>query len=334
MENAPNSRGVRHIKQARRRSRWRFLAVWVMVSCVIMLLLSGLWSYLSTSVALTLFYQRVVLQSPASASTLAGTRLPVAPYLGYTAEVLIVQGNALMYYLYIPANYNPARKYPLVVVLHGGGEKSKLNNTQAQNEQLLLNNPYASVWSADYDAPGNPHIQQKWPCFVVIPQLASPQQWVNVNAHQGSYIQPAQPSLALSLTRDLLTSLQLTYSGIDASRLYITGLSIGGLGTWDAIERWPDYFAAAAPIAGAGDPSRAAVLKNLPIWAFHGSADPTIPVSGSRAMIAAIQAAGGHPKYTEFAGKGHGVWSYVYSLNTSSLRVSGFFSWLFSQQRK
>ncbi len=70
----------------------------------------------------------------------------------------------------------------------------------------------------------------------------------------------------------------------------------------------PDLFAAAAPIAGAGNPSKAALIKDLPIWAFHGSADPVVPVSGSRDMIAALRAAGGHPRYTEFAGVGHGVW--------------------------
>ena len=130
-----------------------------------------------------------------------------------------------------------------------------------------------------------------------------------------------------------MDTLQRKYTGIDARRLYITGLSNGGYGTWDAIERWPDYFAAAAPIAGAGDPSKAAVLKDMPIWAFHGSADTVIPVSGSRDMIAAIEAAGGHPRYTEFPGAGHGVWGYVYSLNDSSERVTNFFPWLFSQHR-
>jgi predicted peptidase len=253
--------------------------------------------------------------------------------MGFTAHVFINQGNSLIYYLYLPEHYNPAKKYPLVLLLHGGGERSNPANSLAQNEKLLLSDPYASVWSADYNAPGNPHIQQNWPCFVVIPQMEQSQQWVNVNVHLGSYVQPAQPSTPLLLAKELLDSLQTTYKSIDPSRLYITGLSNGGLGTWDAIERWPDYFAAAAPIAGAGDPSKAAVLKDLPIWAFHGSADTIIPVSGSRDMIAAVQAAGGHPKYTEFAGQGHGVWSYVYSLNTSPLRVTDFYSWLFAQHR-
>src|SRR5581483_4791158 len=177
---------------------------------------------------------------------------------------------------------------------------SNPSNTAEQNAQVLLSDPYAQVWSADYNAPLNPHIQQHWPSFVVVPQLSASQSWVNVPAWHGSYSQPAQPSVGLLVAKEILDSLQKEYMGIDANRLYVTGLSIGGYGTWDAIERWPGYFAAAAPVAGAGDPSKAALLKNLPIWAFQGSADLSVPVAGSRDMIAAIQAAGGHPRYTEF----------------------------------
>jgi predicted peptidase len=314
---------------------WKVLSVWTVLTCIIALLLNILWGYLNTSATLTSFYKSLITRYQALSPTADPTATATAStsYLGYTAHVFSSQGNTLVYYLYVPAHYDPTHKYPLVLLLHGGGERSIASHTLAQNEQLLLSDPYASVWSAAYNAPGNPHIQQNWPCFVVVPQMNLSQQWVNVNVHLGSYVQPSQPSTPLLLTKELLDALQQQYAGIDANRLYITGLSNGGLGTWDAIERWPTYFAAAAPIAGAGDPSKAAVLKNLPIWAFHGSADAIIPVSGSRDMIAALQAAGGHPKYTEFAGQGHGVWPDVYSLNTSSLRVPDFFSWLFSQRK-
>jgi predicted peptidase len=309
-----------------RRGMWSILAMTAVMACVCMIVLYSLWGFLAGSTIPSAFYSRIT-------ATPAPINPPKATYLGYTAHTFTDQGNALTYYLFIPANYNPRRKYPLVLLLHGGGERSNPKKTPLQNEQLLLGDPYAAVWSSYYNAPGNPHIQQNWPSFVVIPQMTLTQQWVNVNVHLGSYIQPAQPSEPLLLTKELLDHLQQVYTGIDASRLYITGLSNGGLGTWDAIERWPNYFAAAAPIAGAGDPAKAAVLRNLPIWAFHGSADTTIPVSGSRDMIEAIRAAGGSPKYTEFAGQGHGVWSYVYSLVESPLRVTNFFPWLFAQKR-
>lgn len=315
-----------------------FLAATTIVACIILIVLSSLWGTVN-NVASTLTLpgltsltpKQAPTPSPSPSPTLVST--PTANYFGFAAYTFTSQGNSLTYYFSLPANYNPTKKYPLVLLLHGGGERSNPQHTPAQNAQLLLSDPYAQVWSADYNGAGNPHIQQNWPCFVVIPQMEISQQWVNVNVHLGSYTQPAQPSTPLLLTKELLDTLQRDYNSIDSNRLYITGLSNGGLGTWDAIERWPDYFAAAAPIAGAGDPTKAAVLKNLPIWAFHGSADTVIPVSGTRQMVAAIEAAGGHPRYTEFAGQGHGVWTFVYSLSNSPLNVTGFFPWLFSQHK-
>jgi predicted peptidase len=244
------------------------------------------------------------------------------------------QGVTMTYYLNIPNGYVPTQKYPLVLLLHGGGEGSDPNATPAQNKSILFIQSYVQVWGPNFNAPDSPHIQQRWPSFVVIPQIPLYQYWVNVNPHLGSYTMPSQPSQWLLAAKELLDSLQVQYTGIDARRLYITGLSIGGYGVWDAIERWPNYFAAAAPIAGAGDPSKAAVLKNLPIWAFQGSADADVPVSASRDMIAAIKAAGGHPLYTEFPNAGHAVWDMVYSTSGNSDRVVGFFPWLFSQRNQ
>jgi len=244
------------------------------------------------------------------------------------------KGQSLPYYLYIPAHYNPQQKYPLALLLHGGGERGNPKNTPEQNMQILLHQQYMQVWSAQYSGPYNPHIQQRWPCFVVVPQLIAPQQWVYANPHKGSYTLSPQPDTTLLLAKELLDSLQQEYSGIDANRLYITGLSLGGYGTWDAIERWPNYFAAAAPLSGAGDPSRSkvALLTHLPIWAFHGSLDLRVPVSGSRAMIKAIEEAGGHPRYTEFAGAGHGIWGRVYGFDATGC-VPDFLPWLFSQHK-
>jgi len=270
--------------------------------------------------------------SPEAKATLPSPTL--ASNYGYTTHVFInAQGLSLTYYLYFPLHYISIQKYPLVLLLHGGGERSDPQHTSTQNQQVLMHQGYVQVWSAQYSAPGNPDIQQHWPCFVVIPQINLSQQWVNTSVHKGSYTQSSQPGTPLLLTKELLDALQLEYTSIDAHRLYITGLSLGGYGTWDTIERWPNYFAAAAPIAGAGDPTKAAVLTHLPIWAFHGSKDTTVPVSGSRDMINAIRAAGGNPRYTEFSGAGHGVWGYVYSLTNTSDRVSGFFPWLFSQHK-
>lgn len=259
---------------------------------------------------------------------------PTQPNTFVTHIYTDAQGLSMTYYLYVPTNYNPLQKYPLVLLLHGGGERSIAGYTAAEDRTVIFNRKYVQVWGPTYSAPYSPHIQQRWPCFVVIPQIQYPQQWVDTPVPQGSYTMNPQPTPWLQMAKDILDSLQHQYTGIDSNRLYITGLSLGGYGVWDAIERWPNYFAAAAPIAGAGDPSKAAELVNLPIWDFHGSADTVIPVSGSHDMMAAIKAAGGHPRYTEFPGAGHEIWDFVYSLTGTSTRVVGFYTWLFSQSKQ
>ncbi len=232
-------------------------------------------------------------------------------------------GMKMTYYLYIPANYNPQQKYPLVLILHGGGEVAKPNATAQQNREVLLKQYYVQVWLSSA-------IQQKWPSFILVPQVMSPDRWVNVPASTGSYTMAVQPSNSLHMAKEILDMLQQQYQDIDPTRLYVTGLSMGGYGTWEAIERWPNYFAAAAPLSGAGDPSKAYLLVHEPIWAFHGTQDTVVPVSGSRDMIAAITQAGGHPLYTEYSNEGHGLWGpgMVYDPKADP----AFFNWLFSQK--
>jgi predicted peptidase len=243
------------------------------------------------------------------------------------------QGDSLVYYLYVPTGYTPGQKYPLVLLLHGGGEKSNPKNTSAQNQAVILNQAYVQVWTSAYTALDNPDIQQHWPSFVVVPQITTAQQWVDANVHKGSYVQTKQPTTVLSMTMQLLDTLQREYPEIDANRRYITGISSGAFGVWDAIERWPDYFAAAAPVSGAGDPAKAGAIKKLPIWAFHGAKDNVIPVSGSQDMITMLRAEGGDPRYTTFPDSTHEIWSNVYSLPGTSEYASNFFPWLFSQKR-
>jgi predicted peptidase len=261
------------------------------------------------------------------------------PYDGFTEHTFTASQGSLPYYLYIPKGYNPHRKYPLVLILDGSGERSRPTYTDAQNEYVILTNDYVNIWSGDYQGKWNPDIQQHWPSFIVVPQLTIKQGWVNIPSfHIGSYKQPAQVATPLLLAKELLDSLQRQFTGIDANRLYVTGVSMGAFGVWDALERWPNYFAAAVPIAGSGDPSKAALLKNVAIWDFHGSNDPTVPVSGSRDMYAAIKAAGGHSRYTELKGAPHQIWPFVYYYYLPGVKyhwhVTGLYSWLFAQHKE
>ncbi len=229
------------------------------------------------------------------------------------------QGHSMTYYLHIPKEDNQGQQYyPLVLLLHGGGERGQSINSPEQNRSVLVGDPYVKQWTSA-------QVQDRWPSFIVVPQLMDSQQWVDVPSDQGSYRLAPQPTFALLMAKKIVDVLMQTYPDIDAGRLYITGISIGGYGVWDAIERWPDFFAAAAPVSGGGDPSGAIKLTHLPIWAFQGANDGDPPPSASRAMIAAIRAVGGHPLYTEFQQSGHDIWLQVYT-------SSSFLSWFFAQK--
>ncbi len=225
--------------------------------------------------------------------------------------------HGMIYYLHVPdAASSSQQRFPLVVMLQGGGERGLSSNTFSENRALMLTNLYITIWASQ-------PVQQQWPSFVVAPQLWDTQQWVNVPSNQGSYAMAPQPTSELQTAKDLIETLIQKYP-IDPSRIYITGPSMGGYGTWDAIERWPQMFAAAAPIAGGGSPAQASRVVSVPIWAFHSADDNEVPVSGSRDMIQAIRQAGGNPHYTEFHGIGHGVWMNAY-------QSQEFMTWFFSQ---
>jgi len=137
---------------------------------------------------------------------------------------------------------------------------------------------------------------------------------------------PAQPSYGMRMIPALVESLQKEFS-IDPQRIYIAGWSMGGFGTFDALLRYPDLFAAGATVSGGGDESRAKELKNTPLWVFHGNGDPFVRFTRSDNMVKAIRAAGGDPKFTTYEGEGH-------MIAPKSLAEPGFIDWLFAQKKK
>ncbi len=256
---------------------------------------------------------------------------PIGQYL--TCRATEPGGYALTFYLYLPVHYDPSTKYPLVLIMEGGGERANPNNPAWLNRVGVVANPYAQVFGPGYPGAFSESVQGRWPSFVVIPQLVNSEKYVDVPPGNGSYQLTPLPGNPMRLTKEIVDTLQLVYPNIDPHRRYLTGLSMGGYGAWDAAERWPDYWAALAPIAGAGDPSLAYRLVGLPTWAFHSADDPVVPVTGSRDMIDAIRAAGGHPKYTEYANLGHGEWLAPYTIMNRPSPTIDFFSWLFAQHR-
>ncbi len=231
-------------------------------------------------------------------------------------------GHSMTYYLYSPARYDPTKHYPLVLVLHGGGERASDLATIPQDRQMLLHQNYVQAFVT-------PSVQTQWPTFVVVPQLQPNQYWVNVPVEVKSFTMGASPSLPLMMALEIVKSLQESYRAIDTHRTYVEGISLGGFGTWEAVERWPSIFAAAIPISGAGDPSHAANARNVAIWAFHSALDFTIPVAGSRLMVQALKAVDGNICYTEYHRGGHEIWNTQLILYETTV-----INWLFSQTKK
>lgn len=219
-------------------------------------------------------------------------------------------GAKLLYRLLTPHAYDPQLKYPLVLFLHGAGERGDDNVRQLVHGM----NEFASDEN-----------RAKYPCFVMAPQCPREQKWVEVDWSARGHAMPAEAAEPLRLALAAIAALETEFS-IDPARIYVTGLSMGGYGTWDAVARYPGRFAAAAPICGGGDPAQAPKFAALPLWAFHGGKDGVVKPERSREMIAALQAAGGSPKYTEYPDAGHDSW-------TATYRNPEFLAWLFAQRR-
>jgi predicted peptidase len=221
------------------------------------------------------------------------------------------QGMTLPYRLLIPENYDPKKRYPLVVFLHGAGERGEDNKAQLVHGV------------AEFVKPDN---RQKYPCFLIAPQCPTGKRWAEVDWGAESHTMPKEPSEPGRLTLELIAALQKEFP-IDAKRLYLTGLSMGGYGTWDLISRRPELFAAAVPVCGGGDEAAAARIAKIPIWVFHGAKDRAVKVDRSRNMVNALKKAGGNPRYTEYPDVGHDSWVPAY-------HDAEMFAWLFAQKKE
>jgi predicted peptidase len=188
--------------------------------------------------------------------------------------------DVLMYRLCMPYHYDSTAKYPLVICLHGVGERGADDSIQVKNNCL------ATVWA-------DSTVQNRFPHFIVAPQCPTAYQWTQCSWNQAAVNYDTIPlSTPLKMAMKLIDSLARIYRSIDTNRLYIVGLSMGGWGTWDAIIRYPGKFAAAIPICGGGDTSKATRLVNMALWVGVGSQDPTIPPQASRNLVNAIERRG------------------------------------------
>ncbi len=232
---------------------------------------------------------------------------PCARQAGFLLRTVEVNGQTHRYQVYVPADYTPDQKWPVILFLHGAGERGVdgFKQTAVGIGQAIRLDP------------------TRFPAIVVFPQVPPGKAWFG-----------EQAEVAMAA----LDAVMATYS-VDPDRVYLTGLSMGGHGTWYVAYHYPDRFAAIVPICGfvvfpetsrsffgelppeqqaiqsAADPYAkvAERIKHLPVWVFHGADDPVVPVEASRRMVEALKALGAEVQYTEYNGVGHNAWDPAYA---------------------
>ena len=203
------------------------------------------------------------------------------------------KGDSLNYLLLKPLDFDSTKEYPVVISLPYAGYEASAALILSENVNRI-----------------------KYPSYIFVPFCPDGEGWGGV---------PNTPVID-QLVFEALEALDQD-ENIDPKRRYITGVSRGGYGTWHFITERPDLFAAAIPVCGEGEPKLASQINDVTVWAFHGEKDKNVPVSGSREMIAAMEAAGKSPKYTEYKNEMHNIWNLVSD-------EPELWPWLFSQRKE
>lgn len=219
--------------------------------------------------------------------------------------------DGLKYRIFVPRGIGPFDKVPLVFFFHGAGERGIDNRAQ-----LVHGVPQIISYA----------LREEEKAIVVAPQCPGRARWADTPWARSDHSLKPEPSVNMAKAIRLLDKLSAEYP-VDPERIYVTGISMGGYGTWDIISRMPERFAAAMPICGGGDAAMGPRLVNLPILAVHGDADRAVPVENSRRMVNAIREAGGTKiEYREIPKAGHNVWTATYGDDDT-------LEWLFDQDR-
>lgn len=234
---------------------------------------------------------------------------------GFLDRTVSVGSAEYKYQVFVPANWDKHKKWPVLLFLHGAGERG--------DDGILQTDVGIGHAIREHAA--------RFPLIIVIPQCRKNHVWT----------EPEMQAQALAA----LDQSTKEFNG-DRNRVYLSGISMGGYGTWDIAARYPGKFAAFAPVCGgirgledypqigvslAKDPrvsdpyaETANRIGKTPVWVFHGAADDTVPVEGSRKMVKALRSVGGNVTYTEYPGVGHNSWDAAYA-------EPNFVLWLLSQ---
>ncbi len=235
----------------------------------------------------------------------------------YEKKVFVSSDDSLNYRILYPENFDPSQRYPVLLFLHGAGERGSDNEKQlVHGARMFLQRP----------------VRQAFPAIMIFPQCPENDYWasVKVDRSQGAvsldFSVEMPPTKPMVLVEQLLDSV-LNRPFADKSRVYVMGLSMGGMGTFEIVARNPDLFAAAVPICGGGNPNLVdRYAGKLPFWIFHGAEDNVVKPENSSIMALAIQRAGGKPALTIFPYANHNSWDPAFT-------HPDLLPWLFAQSK-
>ena len=216
----------------------------------------------------------------------------------FSKEVFTCGDLCQPYRFHKPENYEDGKKYPLVLFLHGAGERGDDNEAQLKiGIGTALSDPDSPLHNA----------------YIVCPQCPLDRQWVATPWNLGTYSTDEVPeTVYLKTANELLQKVMDEYP-VNRKKVFVMGISMGGYGTWDCLVRHTETFAGGFACCGAGDASKAAKIRNLTLFAYHGSLDTEVPPSGSREMAAAVGKAGGKITFREYPDLYHNSWDRAYS---------------------
>lgn len=246
-----------------------------------------------------------------------GPVLQAQDFSEYSKEYFVEGSATLPYRLLLPKNYNPSQKYPLILFLHGSGERGNDNEKQlTHGGELFLRDS----------------IREKFPAIVVFPQCAEKSSWarIEVEGELGNrtftFFKKGKPTQEMLLLEGLIDELKDNYK-IKKNRMHVGGLSMGGFGTFELVNRNPGMFSAAFPICGGANPEIASRLNRVDWWVFHGGADDVVPPKYSTQMVEALRAKRAKVKYSLYLAVKHNSWDYAF-------QEQDLLPWLFSKSRR
>jgi predicted peptidase len=239
---------------------------------------------------------RTTILSTLAGLLLAGAAGAAEPSTGFVDKVRKgPDGKESKYIVFVPAAYKGDKEYPVILFLHGAGERGTDGKKQAA----------VGLGAA---------IRKNEKDFAFIAVFPQAERTWSADSPDGMR--------AVAILDEVMKEYKT-----DKKRVYLTGLSMGGGGTWSLAAKYPERWAAIVPICGFGNPESAVKIKDIPCWCFHGDADPAVKVDQSRAFIAALKKAGAEPKYTEYPGVGHNSWDKAYA-------TPELYDWLLMQKLK